>query len=82
MASRHVPTAYGVRITAVLAAERIVGFTRGSNAKPRFQGTAATARAINGTAVQGTRAGVRGDPKSLLSKELQTKRNQASNGRI
>jgi len=57
--SRPVLTAHGVRITAVVAAERIVGSTHGSNAKPRFQGMAATARAINGTAaVERTRAGV------------------------
>jgi hypothetical protein len=57
--SRPVLTAHGVRITAVVAVERIVGSTHGSNAKPRFQGMAATARAINGTAaVERTRAGV------------------------
>jgi len=53
--------AHGVRITAAVeeAADRIVGSTRGSNAKQRFRATAECAREINGTAaLTGTRAGV------------------------
>ena len=56
-----------MRITAVVAAERIVGFTRGSNAWLQFRGMAATARAINGSAeVEGTHAGVSGIRSALL----------------
>ena len=51
-----------MRITAAVeeeAADRIVGSTRGSNAKPRFRVTAECAREINGTAaLTGTRADV------------------------
>jgi hypothetical protein len=51
-----------VRITAAVeeaAADRIVGSTRGSNAKPQFRATAECARETNGTAaLTGTRAGV------------------------
>jgi len=51
--------AHGVRITAVVQAERIAGFTRTSNVWLQFQAMGESACAINGpAAMEGTRVGV------------------------